>query len=345
MSKAFLQLTDEVRETAAMWCLRLSEGALDAQSRLEFETWLSEDPERPALFGRTVAAWQAVEDQSALPELVRQRSTALENFTRNNGRRWARRMPAARKIASLAACLLMLLGAGIWWQAMPLRYETGIGERRVVALADGSMLSLDASSRVDVRYRNDRRQLWLVAGRAKFSVAKDLLRPFSVQAGERIVIATGTQFSVERLPGQVRVLLYEGRVAVLDTSRGEESQPLRVGSARLTAEQALRPGREMVIATAEPVARIDLVEPGRSSGWEGGLLEFDNEPLGIAVERMNRYGATKLQVGDNHDASIPISGQFNAGDIDAFVQGVSAVFPVRAVRQNDGTILLHATRE
>src|SRR3546814_14684556 len=47
---------------------------------------------------------------------------------------------------------------------------------------------------------------------------KDPLRPFSVAAAGKIVVATGTEFSVELLGRETRVILYEGHVAVLNGS-------------------------------------------------------------------------------------------------------------------------------
>lgn len=76
----------------------------------------------------------------------------------------------------LRRCLILFIGADLV-APFSATYQTGVG-RRVVALADGSMLSLDASTRVDVRYLGDRRELWLRSGRAKFVVAKDPLRLF-----------------------------------------------------------------------------------------------------------------------------------------------------------------------
>jgi transmembrane sensor len=332
-------ISDETRETAAWWCLRIAEGPLPPEQQIAFDRWLNADPAHPALFERTVVAWDAIEDRGSSPEMIVMRGDALESVRRANHRRWSG-AGGWRRYAALAACLILFVGAGIWWRLSPTTYQTGVGERRVVALADGSMLSLDASTRVDVRYLGDRRELWLRSGRAKFVVAKDPLRPFSVQAGARMVIATGTQFSVEQLGGQVRVVLYEGRVAVMDTSPGRAPMPLRIGRRQDTAEQVLTPGREMVIAATQPLARLEAVDAGRSLAWEGGLMEFDNEPLGIAVERVNRYGATKLRVGDAMDARIPISGQFQGGETDAFVEGVTAVFPVKAVRSTEGDIVL-----
>ncbi|WP_174273608.1 FecR family protein [Sphingomonas bacterium] len=358
MSAPAPHLSDDTREAAAAWCVRLSDGPLGEHDRQAFQEWLDGSPEHPALFERTVVAWTAIEDQAAEPELLRWRGEALEGVHKAGRRRWSRPTVAWRQAFAIAACLALLIGTGSWWHYAPTTYRTEIGERRVVALADGSTISLDAATQVDVRYLGDRRKLWLDYGRAKFSVAKDPLRPFSVQAGRRMVIATGTQFSVEKLSDEVRVVLYEGHVAVLDTSR-PRPQPLAIGPGHLPAERVLVPGLELIMPSASsarpisdpqsikadalPVARVVPVDPGRTLGWEAGILEFSDEPLGDAVERMNRYGPRTLRVADASARAITISGQFDGGNPDAFVEGVTSVFPVKASRAANGDITLRGT--
>jgi transmembrane sensor len=261
-----------------------------------------------------------------------------------------------QKAAAIAACFIIMIAVGTWWRYAPTTYETGTGERRVIALADGSSLSLDAATRVDVRYLGDRRQLWLQRGRAKFTVAKDALRPFSVEAGSRMVVATGTQFSVERLAKEVRVVLYEGHVAVMDVSQ-PQPRTLAAGPGSIAAERALAPAHQLIIPDQEPslpltgpfasrdpasTARIVSIDPGRSVAWEGGLLEFANEPLNSAIERMNRYGTRVLSVDAAAGQTIMISGQFEGSNTDAFVEGVTSLFPLEAVRRPDGVIELRS---
>src|SRR5690606_8124329 len=160
----------------------------------------------------------------------------------------------------------------------------------------GSRVSLDASSRVTVAYSGDKRALVLERGRAKFDVAKDPLRPFTVNAGQRTVVATGTAFSVELLRDQMRVLLYEGHVAVLADTPGKEPSPVRIGG-RGGKEAQLNPGQELVANLSTGAASIVAADTAKSLSWEGGRLTFIDEPLARAVERMNRYADTPMVVG------------------------------------------------
>lgn len=336
------QIDETRREEAGLWCARLADGGLSAAEQQAFETWLDQSPANRTLLDATVRTWQALEEADGSPELIAMRAEALEGVRRSQQRRWARGAVGGRRVGlALAASILMTVAAAFtwsWW--MPDHYQTGIGERRVVSLTDGSKLSLDAATRVDVRYRGDRRELWLRQGRAKFAVAHDPLRAFSVAAAGKVVVATGTEFSVELLQQQVRVVLYEGRVAVLEARSGAPPQAVRLargasGDAPAPADQALTPGRELIAAAQGGAARVIPADLGRTAAWEAGQIVFSDEPLASAVERMNRYGEETLTVGDPQAGKVPVSGVFRAGDTEAFVTGVTAVFPV-AVRQIEG---------
>jgi transmembrane sensor len=327
-------------ETAALWASRRGEGLLSPDEEREFEIWLRASPDHVRALEHVDSAWLALADAANAPDLVAMRSGALERARRLNGRRWARRAFSNRgRVLAFAAMLLVAIGVGAAaWRLTPQSYETGIGERRVVALSDGSRVSLDADTEVRVRYFNNRRELWLEHGRAKFDVAHDPLQPFTVTAANRTVVATGTSFSVELVNRQIRVVLYEGSVAVLDAPREGQTAPLVINNA--PASQALAPGRELVAAIGSSAeASTAAIDPVRSRAWEAGQLMFDDEAMPIAIARLNRYSDRQLVIGDDVVAAMRVSGVYNAGDVDAFLDGVTTVLPMRAVRRGNEFVL------
>lgn len=327
----------EQLETAANWCLRLAEGPLTPSEQEMFDAWTGASPGNLAAFERSVGMWRQLGDVSAAPEFIDLRERALTAYRRENRRRWVGRTISARTIAAIAAALLVMIGAGWWWQMQPDVYRTGLGERRVVMLDDGSRASLDGATEVDVRMRGDRRALQLLYGRAKFDVARDPLKPFSVRAGNKLVVATGTSFSVELANGKLRVVLYEGKVAVLDVPP-DGGEPVAAGLTERTVERALVPGRELVAGMEGGPARIVAADPSRSLAWEAGQLVFDDEPLSLAVSRINRHAARPVKLMGTA-GRLRVNGVFNTGDVDAFATGVEETLPVHVIRNADGVTI------
>ncbi|WP_454715598.1 FecR family protein [Caulobacter segnis] len=349
MSAFSSHVADPAVEAAAVWAMRLAESELTADQQSEFDAWLDADPRHGELLEEIMGAWRSVDRYASAEPLTALRQQALASARRTMRRGGRSFLPRELVGGLIAATLLLAIAGGVLWARLtPQTYETGLGERRVVALKDGSKISLDADTVVKVRYSGDKRLLWLDRGRAKFDVAKDALRPFSVSAADKMVVATGTAFSVELINAQVRVVLYEGHVAVLkrdvqtkpDAARGT---PVEVGGA--PAERLLTPGRELIMPERSPaqlatqVAMLEPADPERSLSWEGGLLVFNDEPLSIVVQRMNRYAAKPLSVGDAATGRLQISGVFRAGDTQSLIQGLEVGFGVQARSSGERTTL------
>ncbi|BEV13163.1 FecR domain-containing protein (plasmid) [Asticcacaulis sp. DW145] len=335
-----LDLEPGHRQMAIRWCVRLSEGPLGADEGAEFSQWLTSDPLHLAEFEKALAVWDGLGAAAAEPEFIRHREKSLGHYRRAQARRW--------KTASIGRWLLPLVLAAVFALAiMAARpsvvgkpYLTQTGERRIVNLEDGSRVALDADTEVRVSYDAYHRNLTLVKGRASFTVAKDASRPFSVSSGQKTIVATGTAFSVERLKDEIRVILYEGHVRVLTANAiGSAPQMAETRTTPRAAETLLTPGKQMVLRTETNLALIrDAVEL-TPRAWETGQLEFVDEPLAVAVERVNRYTSSRRIIVADDAAEIPISGVFNAGEVDAFAQGVASAFPVK-IEEGDNKIKL-----
>jgi transmembrane sensor len=217
-----------------------------------------------------------------------------------------------------------------WWSARPNVYATGHAERRIVRLADGSRVSLDAETELKVHLGRDARQLELVRGQARFDVAHDATRPFSVRAGDQTVIATGTAFNIDMLGPRVLVTLIQGRVEVVPT----HTRPIE-GLRRPTV---LAAGQQLAVAPRAPpiLLQADL---SSATAWTNGQLVFTDEPLSSVVARLARYSDYPITVSPGA-ATLRVSGVFQTDDVDGFVRSITAYLPLRAERTADGGVLL-----
>jgi transmembrane sensor len=101
----------------------------------------------------------------------------------------------------------------------------------------------------------------------------------------------------------------------------------------------LKPGQQARLAPAAPVtvATVDLT---RVQAWRYGRLVFDSAPLGEAVEDINRYGGRQVVLSDPALADIKVSGVFHTTDPDAFVEAITAAFPVKLASETGGELVL-----
>lgn len=335
MSDNILPMPPDPRlQQAAQWRIRLTEA--EVETCPAFEAWL-DDPLNQAAWKRVCVPWDFFTDVALEPELLAQRQAALgEVFQRNEALR-----PTVFGLARAAALLLAVglgLGLGAWWLKQPDQYQTVRGERRVITLEDGSRISLDADSLVTVRFRHNARLLELRRGQARFDVAPDKKRPFSVVAGDQKVVATGTAFNIDMAGPKVLVTLIEGRVLVYD-QKGKAAEMAQ--SQPTPREIVLRVGEQLAAGPVAPPVVVP-VNIQRVTAWTTGQVIFESETLGGVVERVNRYGANRIEIDDPLVAEMRISGVFNAGDVAGVVDIVTHYLPVHVIRLDDGRFLLRA---
>lgn len=327
-------------EVAALLAVRKSDGA-SAHDDEVLAAWLGLDAANVRAWETTQRAWRAF-DEAKDDEIL--------NAMREEARK-ARPSPAfVRPPMAIAAAVLVLLTGGLFAvlqtgdvlkdptgttasvaqsnrAAAPqgvVTYATVKGQRGDFALADGSRLTLDTDSKVDVAFAPQRRNLHLVQGRAFFDVKPDPQRPFSVRAAGREVVAMGTRFDVRLDPGLVRVVLVEGRVWVRSSNSASPPTVLRPGQ-QLTDRSGLLP----VVSPA----RLD-----EAMNWQRGFVTFDDDTLAAAAAELNRYGGDQLVVRDPRVASLHVTGMFRAGDAARFGRTLAQIHPVRVVRIGAGQL-------
>jgi transmembrane sensor len=307
---------------AAAWRVRLQEA--DVESTPEFAEWLATNPCNADAWTRLQEPWSLVGEHAAAPEIVELRRAALAHAHAAGRTRWkhSRRFIFAGRVTAAAALLAILVVGFFFWQArQPEVYATRAGERRVVTLDDGSRIALDSRTEVRVRYTEHARELILAHGQARFDVAHDVRRPFSVNAGRHKVVAMGTAFNVDLFGANLLVTLIEGRIVVLGDPVAQP-KTLDVG------EQL------MLSATAPPsVAHVNLE---RATAWENGEIVFENDRLASVVARINRYAPAPVVIEDAATAELRISGVFHTNDVDGFVSTLVSYLPVQAEKGTDG---------
>lgn len=312
---------DTRRREAAAWFARLNQRKVSTEDITAFSAWRRTRANAEA-FDRVQILWDAAEtlaqdaDVAALARDAKARATA--------SRRARTRLASVLRPLGAALALAAALGGALWWQGRPALYETAVGGRQSVVLADGSRVTLDTASRIKVRLTSDRRSVELVTGQAFFDVRGDADRPFVVRAGQAQVTALGTRFDVRRVGDGAKVVLVEGRVVV---------SPAPGAPARWR----LRPGEQIVTVAAEPaVAPADVAT---ATSWTQGRLRFERTSIAAAIAEVNRYSETKVVLEAPEIADVPVSGAFDAGATDAFVAALTELYPLDAERR-EGRIVL-----
>lgn len=311
-----------LHEAAARWLLIQERGASPAEQR-RLTAWLAASPLHREAFDAARSAARRLQDLGGAPELADLRRAALT--ARPDPRPQARTLGlAAAGVAALA-----LGGALAWSMATPLasrhdaplsatqrRFATAVGERSTATLPDGSIVSLNTATVLDVDYGDGERAIRLRSGQAQFHVAHGSALPFRVYAGNQVVTATGTVFDVNLARDDVRVALLQGQVTVAPAAPDpEDRRPL----------ETLSPG-EVLVARPGAMARVRREDVPRLAQWREGLVAFDDTPLSEAVQEINRYTTRPVVLASPEVGRLRVSGTFRIAEPERFAHTIADVF-------------------
>jgi transmembrane sensor len=329
--------TAPVTEQASRWWVLLNEGSATPADYRAFVEWVSRSPERVEAYlqaARLTLALKShktrwpdtpVEDliraARAAPSEVASLPSAPSGSTgetrgslpaSSRGFRFA--MLTGPRIAAMAVAAVAVLVTGSYFYLTPQRLQTAVGEQRSVVLGDGSLVTLNTSSSLEVHMAKDRRTVKLLAGEALFEVAHDAKRPFDVRTGDTTVRAIGTQFNVDRRAASTTVTVVEGRVAVFTTPDGtqEGSQttlPLAAGEQLTLAPRSARHPVRADVATA--------------IAWTQRKLIFEHRQLGEVAAEFNRYNRQVIEIQSAELRNQEVTGVFQANDPGSFLTFLS----------------------
>jgi len=299
--------------------------------RQQFTQWLRESPLHVAEMLHIAHVHDTLERFKLWNEIAAGDAPDTGNVVAIAGAAVPYRTGAPRKKKTLgwtmAAGVALVAIASSWWALQPTGQIVAAdrAERREIMLNDGSIVKLEPETRLRVSLDDRERRITLERGRALFQVAKDPARPFLVEVDNTLVRAVGTAFGVERKDKSIVVTVAEGKVAVVQ----------KVAPARPAQEDLLTAGKQLTVERSGTAETVRDVDTARALAWTQGRLVFDSAPLAEVVREFNRYNHAQLRVEDPDLARRPISGVFQASDLETLIAFLHAGAHVRVSEEND----------
>lgn len=297
---------ETVRQEAAAWVARLKDAHSEAD-RKRFEEWIAQDSVHQRAYEQAAAAYAASEALSASGV---GRGRDLDAAFRN------RRSPFVGGLVTAALAGILIVGAyqlrNGFNPFQPIALEsvmlsTGSAAKEL-RLADGSIVSMAPQSEVRIDLNRTERTAQVRRGRIRLAIARDQ-RPFVIVAGDSRVQATEGVFAAEATGAS-------GTVTPVD---------VRSSDARLSA----------------PGERGGEQGKGPSETSASRTLEFDAEPLGQALDRINHQvqAGPRLEL-DQDLANLRVTGLFEHADSAAIGRSLAIAFNLRLMETPTGTLRL-----
>jgi len=335
---------------AEKWFIRRGSGDISDTEIADYQLWLQADSKHRRAYEELEALWHITGSFSNTAEITAARQTVLRNPVVNNlistterpglfeslRVRWVHMAVAASFVMLALGSLYLGYGTSSKVTVVGDVYETRIGERKTFQLSDGSFIFLDTQTRIIADFTSEARRINLVRGQARFNVAHDAYRPFSVMAGAGKITALGTAFVVKKTPSDVLVTLIEGKIAVeqqdhLTTITHAPSQPEHIG--------------QQLAYSRKGISKANIVDIPQSVAWQDGRLVFENNTLAEVVSELNRYAKKKIVIGDRSLRSIRMTGVFNVGPGGNALRALQNYFSLQLTTDQRGNLVLTPSKD
>ncbi len=323
------------RKQASEWIIRLNSDNPNQAESLEkaFLTWLNSNPENQIAYLRAEWLWsnserlnlQEAPDTHILGSLL-----AFPNQFRQ-------RLIQHKAVAATCACLLlvMTIGLGILQPFSSATQNdvlfTSHGQIKTHRLLDGSSVTLNANSKIQVAINSNRREISLIEGEAFFDVKRLKKIPFLVKGPGINVRVLGTQFSVKNSIETASVTVLEGKVSV---------------STNLSTQAS---NKEALILTKDEAALLnkatDNIEPIKVNAkeklsWTAKKLIYKGESLEKVISDINQHYDTKLQLSDSEIGKTTVIAVISIDNQEKTLQKLESLFNLISIHDKGSDIIL-----
>ena len=329
MLDRFASLFERRPRGAEDWVVRLGRPTVSPATLAAFEAWLSADPSN-------LADYQGAKD--LLRETRDLRSKFIGELTlippapasarkRRASTHWT---PMALAGSLVAAAVVLAVAPALWTRfsdplAGATTYTTAVGEIRDVALADGSVVTLDTASTLRAKIDGRVRRLSLDRGGAYFAVAHDKAHPFQVAVADRQVVVTGTHFATSLRDGRARVELLEGSVEIAEPRSSTEA-------VRLT------PGDRVSYRVGGQILREARIDPASAVAWRQRRLVFQDAALSEVLAELGRYTDVRIRLADPALGRHRVTAMLRLDGRDGVIDRAAKVLPVTLERTAPGEV-------
>ncbi|WP_321843669.1 FecR domain-containing protein [Paraburkholderia bannensis] len=304
-------IAPHIAHRAVEWWLDLGSGAITPAQRKALDAWRAEhaDHER---------AWQHI-------QTVSQRFQSLGQGASAHAARTAltRGVSRGRRSSVKALVALFFVGGATWsarhrlgWPGWSADMHTATGEIRTYAVDDGTALTLNTASSVDLRFSASERRIVLRRGEIMVVTGHrdgTHARPFVVQTAQGTATPLGTRFSVQQRQDDTRLAVFEGAVRIVPDDAPAATRTLHAG--------------ESTHFTAIAVGDVQAIA-NDASAWTQGMLVANDMRLGDFLGELARYREGVVRC-DPRAASLRVSGTYLLADTDGVLDTLSRALPLR----------------
>lgn len=198
-------------------------------------------------------------------------------------------------------------------------------------LPDGSDISIDAKSKLNIQIYKNQRHVNLLEGQALFDIAKDKNRPFIIDTKQTQIEVLGTKFEINTNKNQIDIKVIEGKVKV------SYINPLSNNTKVLSL---LTKGEQLSLNKYGKVLNFSKTSIENIALWQKNKINFDNHSIKNAVEEFSKYIEKEIIINNKDIALLPITGTFYLDKSQKFFEAITLIYPI-SIKTKNNTIYIN----
>ncbi|MEM9859474.1 MAG: FecR domain-containing protein [Bacteroidota bacterium] len=225
--------------------------------------------------------------------------------------RTSRVIPLHRQVMRYAAAAIILFAAGFFTyqslsdnllksdgteQLLALKtINTARGEKRTVALPDGSTIRLNYETEISVpeQFEGDERVVYL-AGHAYFDVARNPNKPFIIYTENSKTQVLGTSFDINTTKGgETEIIVTSGKVAFAEKDQETNLVTLQVN--------------ERAVMNIDKIINVSEVNARKLTAWTENILIFEDQKLGEILKVVESWFDVNVTIKNPNLLNLPFT--------------------------------------
>ena len=297
----------KIIEEAANWALIHQYDQPSAAQQQNFQEWLNQSTAHKNAWHKAQTVFQTFDQ---IPNAISK--NVLKKLDGGYDRRQALQLLSAILVAVPSGWLAL---RQVPWQTWTADLATTTGEVKSISLPDGSQITLNTNSAVDIVFNQHHRRIRLLSGEILIITATDpegIAKPFLIDTHYGVVRALGTKFSV-RLVNEntchVAVFAHAVEISLL----AGETKILQAG--------------EQTHFSISNIMPVISVEPSVTL-WQQGMFLVKDMRLIDVINELARYRTGVLRC-DPAVENLRVSGSLSLTDTDSSLTLLEKNLPVR----------------
>ncbi len=349
----------------AQFIIRIIKNEVTDEERELFNQWLEESDENKEVFGKIALLWDKIDnlptplspDLNNEWEKLRKRiseseksysekfyriftiSRANSDPSQNKQTKYFSQLYKKQIVFTRVAAIILISFIAYLFISYPLNkntenkiaktkfYEfiTPKGERATIPLADGSIVYLNAESKLTYpQFFDGVKKFLKLEGEAYFSVKSDPEKPFVVQTGDKFTEVKGTEFNIRFRKNKLSVVVTKG-VVILYNQDSSKFIGLRKG--------------ELIISTTNGFTQPIKVDTRLYTAWRENKLSFVATPLSDVLEEIERFYNVEIVCKNRKILKRTLTGYFDSNSLDEILTKISLALDFKFNRKGKEVVV------